>query len=102
LPAAGRGNSKTYGRYRIAEEAIGNALKHSKADKIEMTLDRVTKGKVILAIIDNGKGFLQGTGQGMGLQNMKYRAGIIGGTLRIIASPKRGTTVKCCIPSGKS
>lgn len=89
--------------YRIAEEAIGNALKHSKADKIEITLDRVAKGKVSLAIIDNGKGFVLGAGpEGMGLQNMKYRAGIIGGTLRIIASPKRGTTVKCCFPFGKS
>jgi PAS domain S-box-containing protein len=89
--------------YRIAEEAIGNALKHAKADKIEITLDRVAKGKVTLAIIDNGKGFVLGTKpKGMGLQNMKYRAGIIGGTLRIIASPKRGTTVECCFPTGKS
>lgn len=63
--------------YRIAEEAVANALKHSKATKITIELQMLSGGKAALTIGDNGKGFRRTSGfKGMGLQNMKYRAGV--------------------------
>jgi PAS domain S-box-containing protein len=85
--------------YRIAEEAVGNAIRHSNADKITIELDTVSSHKAILTVSDNGRGFRSGSEpEGMGLQNMKYRAGIIGGTLKISSSPKNGTRVRCTLP----
>ena len=50
-------------------------------------------------IRDNGEGFqLREGGDGMGLQNMKYRANLIGGALKITSAPGDGTVVKCTLP----
>jgi PAS domain S-box-containing protein len=85
--------------YRIAEEAVANALKHSEATKITIKLQNLSARKVALTIADNGKGFRQGSVlQGMGLQNMKYRVGAISGSLKITTAPHRGTLVKCIFP----
>jgi PAS domain S-box-containing protein len=85
--------------YRIAEEAVGNAIRHSSGDKITIELNTVSSHKAVLTVSDNGRGFRSGSEpKGMGLQNMKYRAGIIGGTLKISSSPKRGTRVQCTMP----
>jgi PAS domain S-box-containing protein len=85
--------------YRIAEEAVGNAIRHSSGGKITIELNTVSSHKAILIVSDNGRGFRSGSEPaGMGLQNMKYRAGIIGGTLKISSSPKRGTRVQCTMP----
>jgi PAS domain S-box-containing protein len=85
--------------YRIAEEALGNAIKHSRATKITIELQTLSARKVALTIADNGKGFRQGSGpKGMGLQNMKYRAGVISGRLKITSAPHGGTLVKCTFP----
>jgi len=85
--------------YRIAEEAVGNAIRHSNADKITIELETVSSHNAVLTVSDNGRGFRSGSEpKGMGLQNMKYRAGIIGGTLKISSSPKRGTRVQCTMP----
>jgi PAS domain S-box-containing protein len=85
--------------YRIAEEAIGNAIRHSQAQKIRIVLQMKPQRRVALIISDDGKGFEQGVGpEGMGLQNMRYRAGAIGGTLKITAAPGQGTCVKCTLP----
>jgi signal transduction histidine kinase len=54
--------------------------------------------KVALTISDNGKGFrLRHGAEGMGLQNMRYRANVIGGTLKITSAPGHGTVVKCTL-----
>jgi len=85
--------------YRIAEEAVGNAIRHSEAKTITIELQLISARKAVLSISDNGKGFHDGPGQhGMGLQNMKYRAGVIGGTLKIWTAPGQGTVVKCTLP----
>ena len=85
--------------YRIAEEAVANALKHAGATKITIKLQKLSARKVALTIADNGKGFRQSHGlQGMGLQNMKYRVGAISGSLKITTAPHRGTLVKCTFP----
>ena len=88
--------------YRIAEEAIGNAIKHSRANRIKIELVSTSQGRGILTISDNGRGFLQkSASSGMGLQNMKYRAGVIGGALTISSRSQRGTRVECTLPIRK-
>ena len=85
--------------YRIAEEAVGNALRHSKADKITIDLNPVSGRYIELMVSDNGEGFdVLGHASGMGLQNMKYRAGAIGGRITISSSPGHGTVVRCTVP----
>jgi two-component system sensor histidine kinase UhpB len=87
--------------FRIAQEAISNAVRHGKAKLIALELKRLD-AKVQLAIRDNGKGFRARTseGNGMGLRIMKYRAHMIGGTLVIESKPEAGTTVTCSAPAG--
>ena len=82
--------------YRIAQEAINNAIKHGKATDIEVALGRKLTN-IQLAVTDNGTGFPT-DGQrngGMGLQIMKYRASMIEGTLQIEPGSEGGTKVIC-------
>lgn len=82
--------------YRIAQEAINNAVKHSGAKRITVTLDFSGENKV-LRIEDDGCGFDPEVkhGPSSGLQLMPYRAAMIGGTLSITSQPSAGTTVEC-------
>jgi len=82
--------------YRIAQEAINNAVKHSTARNITVTLDFSKENKV-LRIEDNGCGFDPEVkhGPSSGLQLMPYRAAMIGGTLSITSQPGAGTKVEC-------
>lgn len=82
--------------YRIAMEAILNAVRHSRATRIIVRLS-ADDGQACLAVADNGRG-LPGEASrapGMGLQVMKYRAGLIGGQLVIQPRPRGGTEVIC-------
>jgi signal transduction histidine kinase len=84
------------GLYRIAEEALNNALKHSAATAVTMRLCLEDEA-VVLEIADNGRGFdpdIALRGGGMGLVNMQERAKQIGGALTIVSAPGQGTTVK--------
>jgi PAS domain S-box-containing protein len=82
--------------YRIAQEAIGNAVKHGRAKAVVISLKQID-GELVLTIEDNGLGFSQerSSGEGMGLRIMDYRAEMIGGTLRIDSIKGKGTTVAC-------
>jgi signal transduction histidine kinase len=82
--------------YRIAQEAINNAIKHGKATKIKIGLRR-KPGAAELAIHANGTGFPKElkNDSGMGLQIMKYRAGMIGGALEIQPTEGKGSAVVC-------
>jgi PAS domain S-box-containing protein len=82
--------------YRIAQEAVANALRHSGARRIRITLAQ-EQGASALRINDNGKGIAAGPDQskGMGLRTMDYRAGLIGGKLEIGRGPRGGTQVEC-------
>ena len=82
--------------YRIAQEAIGNAVKHGKAKKIVISLKHVDQ-ELVLTMKDDGVGFSQdGRGvEGMGLRIMEYRADMIGAMLRIDSVKGGGTTVAC-------
>jgi PAS domain S-box-containing protein len=85
--------------YRIAEEALGNAIRHSEANKITIELRPISEQQALISITDNGRGFVrEAQAQGMGLQNMRYRAGVIEGRLTISTSLRRGTRVECTLP----
>jgi PAS domain S-box-containing protein len=82
--------------YRIAQEAIGNAVKHGRAKTILIGLIKLD-GELVLTVEDDGTGFAQKTGpiEGMGLRIMEYRAEMIGAMLRIDSVEGKGTKVAC-------
>ena len=87
--------------YRIAQEAVGNAVKHSRASLIEISLARTEQGYKLI-VSDNGVGIpdhspLKGTG--MGLLTMTHRAKMLGGRLSVITHKKNGTVVMCEVPA---
>jgi PAS domain S-box-containing protein len=85
--------------YRIAQEAVSNAIKHGKARQILIRLESAA-GRTVLCIADNGTGFPPALpkAKGMGLRIMEYRAGIIGGRLSI-DNGATGATVICSVPA---
>ena len=82
--------------YRIAQEAITNAVKHGHARSVVVSLSR-TRNSATLTVTDNGTGLPRDlrTVQGMGLRIMKYRADTIGATLTIEHAKRKGTNVLC-------
>lgn len=84
--------------YRIAQEAVANAVKHAHATKISVTLRKGEVG-LLLEVEDDGRG-LPGTndGSGMGLRIMSHRAQMINGNLTVTAGATGGTRVSCRIP----
>jgi PAS domain S-box-containing protein len=88
--------------YRIAQEAVQNALKHSGARTIEIEL-RVRLGGIRLSISDDGRGFLPEAvvGTGLGLRTMRFRASAIGGKLLIGRGSKSGNSVVCEVPQAR-
>ena len=83
------------GLFRIALEALNNALKHSAATKIGVCLQDVDH-QITLEVRDNGKGFALETAQnggGLGLRGMKERAEHMGGSLEILSKPGEGTCI---------
>jgi len=85
--------------YRIAQEAVSNAVKHSGCKHITISLD-VTPTELLLTVMDDGRGLPrhQQPGKGMGLAIMKYRAGMINATLTIEPGSRSGTVVTCRLP----
>ncbi len=81
--------------YRIAQEALANAVRHGKADRVSMELS-AEGGQVELVIQDNGKGFdgSKTREAGMGLKIMRYRAQMLGGDLTVESTPGSGTIVR--------
>lgn len=82
--------------YRIAQEAIINAVKHAAPENIEISLEKAT-GKVVMSIKDDGTGFAGRPDEstGMGLKIMKYRANMIGASLDILPDNNGGTIIVC-------
>ncbi|MEI8313890.1 MAG: PAS domain S-box protein [Verrucomicrobiota bacterium] len=82
--------------YRIAQEAINNAAKHSQGKRITVRL--VTqRGRIILTVRDNGVGLPanHAASTGLGLRILKYRANLLHANLTIARAPRGGTVVKC-------
>lgn len=85
--------------YRIAQEAINNALKHAAAKEITVTLGR-RAGVVTLTIADDGVGLPAPAGAaspGVGLRVMQHRAATIGADLKVDSRPGKGVTVTCTL-----
>ncbi|WDP90652.1 MAG: PAS domain-containing protein [Desulfobacter sp.] len=85
--------------YRIGQEAVTNALRHSAATTILVEL-RTDGGDMILTIQDDGCGFdpsMNTDVKGFGLESMKERANLAGGRLDISSAPGQGTVVSCRI-----
>jgi two-component system sensor histidine kinase UhpB len=85
--------------YRVAQEALSNAGRHSGAGRIAVTLRRREDGGVALGVTDDGRGFaFEKSEQGLGIGGMRERALLIGGELTIESRPDHGTTVRLAVP----
>ncbi|MET9443202.1 GAF domain-containing sensor histidine kinase [Streptomyces sp. NPDC006610] len=88
---------------RVAQEALHNALRHSGATRVDVTLDRHGPGAV-LRIGDDGSGFeprtVRRAGRHLGLVSMRDRASGVGGRLTVQSAPGKGTTIEMEVPGG--
>ncbi|MCU0784197.1 MAG: PAS domain-containing sensor histidine kinase [Verrucomicrobia bacterium] len=84
--------------YRIAQEAVNNAMKHAKPTRVRIKL-AATAQRIVLGVRDNGTGIRhrKAPARGMGLHIMQYRADAIRGTLAVQKLPERGTEVVCTV-----
>jgi len=84
--------------YRIAQEAVNNALKHSGAGRVQIRLTQRSP-RIVLTVEDDGCGFSgpDGDDMGMGMRVMKYRAEMIGATLEVGPAPRRGLRITCSL-----
>jgi two-component system sensor histidine kinase UhpB len=85
--------------YRVAQEALSNAARHSKAQRVGVHLRR-TDQTAALAVSDDGRGFAFDESQrGLGIGGMRERALLIGAELTIESRPGAGTTVRLAVPA---
>ena len=82
--------------YRIAQEAVTNALKHAEATVLKIEFES-SVGAFDLRVSDNGHGLREGAkkGGGMGLPIMEYRAKAIGAKLEMVSRKDGGVSVRC-------
>jgi signal transduction histidine kinase len=85
--------------YRIAQEAVNNAVKHGGDGPVRISLT-VEAGALVLQVDDSGAGFPPELDpmKGSGLRSMRYRARTIGSTFRTGTSPTGGARVECRLP----
>lgn len=84
--------------YRIAQEALNNAIKHSGGKNIIISIEQESD-QICLTVADDGKGFSkQRRSTGLGLHLMRYRANLLRCNLKVETCKRRGTTVTVCIP----
>ena len=97
LPALGPAQETAV--YRVAQEALHNALRHSGASEICVCLSARPR-RVVLQVRDRGRGFAPDTApSGLGLASMRERAEGAGGTLTVSSEPGRGTLVRLEVPA---
>lgn len=88
--------------YRVAEEALNNALKHAAASAVRVHI-RSGGGVATMEISDNGKGFdpaEMASSRGMGLTNIRERMEKLGGCLEVDSTPGKGTTIRVYMDIG--
>jgi signal transduction histidine kinase len=93
-------NLQTAGHlYRIAQEAVNNALKHARTERILIALAH-EQGALRLQIKDYGRGLPKSrkSKPGLGLEVMQHRAHVIGASLEIDSKPGEGVSVTCTLP----
>ncbi|WP_395744897.1 PAS domain S-box protein [Prosthecobacter sp.] len=87
--------------FRIAQEAVNNALRHGKPSQVKLSLQQVSPNECELVIEDDGAGLKKSKGSlhnGIGVRVMDYRANLIGARLSIKPKPRRGVIVTCRFP----
>lgn len=88
---------------RVAQEALHNALRHSGAGRVDVTLEKRGPGAV-LRVSDDGSGFeptaIRAAGRHLGLVSMRDRSSGVGGTLTVESAPGKGTTIEMEVPGG--
>ena len=91
--------------YRIAQEALNNVAKHSRATEVDVMLER-RADSVTLIVEDDGVGFdadgETANGEGFGLIGMQERAALVGATLQVETAVGQGTTIFVRMPAGAS
>jgi two-component system, NarL family, sensor histidine kinase UhpB len=86
--------------YRVAQEALNNAARHSDAKRVTVLLRRDADGGVVLEVSDDGRGFaFDDSERGLGIGGMRERALLVGGELTIESRPGAGTTVRLGVPT---
>lgn len=86
--------------YRVIQECVNNVIKHAKANRLDIQLDR-TATEISVTIEDNGKGFDTGDREkfeGIGLKNILTRLAYLKGTVDFSSSPGKGTLVAIYVP----
>jgi PAS domain S-box-containing protein len=85
--------------YRVAQEALGNALRHAEARNIDLVMHR-EEGRLVLEVRDDGRGFDRTAPRtdSLGLASMEERALALGGRLEIASRPGQGTCVRLECP----
>jgi signal transduction histidine kinase len=86
---------------RISREAVGNAVRHGRAEQVRLTLSH--GDDLRLTVTDDGCGFdaaarLRASDGGFGLVSMRERAEALGGTLAVVSAPGSGTTIDVVLP----
>lgn len=86
--------------YRIAQEALNNAVKHARGSSVVITLTQ-TPEAIALEISDDGPGLGKAASarRGLGLRVMQHRAKVIGATLNIVSTRSGGTSIRCIHPT---
>ena len=84
--------------FRIAQEAVSNAVRHGGPSHVELKLD-YSRGQLLLTIVDDGCGFVpaEAAGPGLGLNSMQDHADAVDGTVEIASEPGR-TCIAARVP----
>jgi signal transduction histidine kinase len=87
--------------FRIAQEALGNAVRHARPTAVEVSVE-VTAGRLVVAVRDDGVGFEPSSSglraRHLGLTSMEERASALGGTLAVESAPGEGSTIRAEVP----
>lgn len=88
--------------FRIAGEAISNAVRHAGAAAVRVEIGLTDTGDLLLQVVDDGTGLGPAREGSVGLQSMRHRAEDAGGFLTITTHPGAGTTVAASLPRGQA
>lgn len=83
--------------YRVMQEALNNVARHSKSSRADVRLNFLPES-VVLEIEDDGIGFKEGSGKGMGLISMRERAEMMKGNIEFLKGRAGGTLVRLTVP----
>jgi signal transduction histidine kinase len=83
--------------YRLVQEALNNAVRHSGAKTAKVVVERLAKS-IVVRVTDDGRGFDPVRSRGMGILGMEERMKRLGGTLRVESQPGKGATVTAELP----